>query len=94
MQTLTADEKELWGRLDSEYGTLCLEIGERIRELRIERGWTQLYVARQFNFYESHWRKIESGKTCSLQTLLKIAKMYGVSLSQLLEGVGPRGKHK
>jgi hypothetical protein len=80
--------------LDGEYETLCIEIGKRIRLLRIERGWTQMYVGRNFNFYESHWRKIEGGKTCSLQTLLKVAKMYEMSLSELLDGVDKKRKRK
>jgi transcriptional regulator with XRE-family HTH domain len=74
--------------VEGEYDLLCRRIGNRIRELRKERGWTQLYITRNFNFYESHWRKIETGRTCSLQTLHKVAKMYGVSISELLQGVG------
>jgi len=81
------------GHLD-EYEALCLEIGKRIKELRLERNWTQLYVARNFDFFESHWRKIEAGKTCSLQTLLKVAKMYDMSLSELLDGVGRKRRRK
>jgi transcriptional regulator with XRE-family HTH domain len=81
------------GHVD-EYEALCLEIGKRIKELRLERKWTQLYVARNFDFYESHWRKIEAGKTCSLQTLLKVAKMYKVSLSELLDGVDRKKRRK
>ena len=88
------NEKVLRKGPEGEYESLCVEIGRRIRELRIERNWTQLNVAHQFNFYESHWRKIENGKTCSLQSLGKVAKMYEKTLSELLNGVDRKSKRK
>jgi DNA-binding XRE family transcriptional regulator len=74
-------------------------LGVRIRRYRMERKWTQHYIVKNFDFYDSHWRKIEQGKTMSMQTLFKIAQMFNVTMSELLnnldnEKVSVRGQSR
>jgi transcriptional regulator with XRE-family HTH domain len=69
------------------YDCFLFALGERIKQHRLQRGWTQHYVVKNTDFYDSHWRRIEHGKTMSLQTLYKISKFYGVHISELLVGI-------
>lgn len=69
------------------YDCFLIALGARIKKFRVDRGWTQHYVVQHTDFYDSHWRKIERGKTMSLQTLYKIAKLYGVHISDLVDGI-------
>jgi len=86
----TADGNEMASQKTSkmnDYGRFLLALGERIKQYRVQRGWTQHYIIKNSDFYDSHWRKIEHGKTMSMQSLYKIAKMFGVHVSELLDGI-------
>jgi transcriptional regulator with XRE-family HTH domain len=72
---------------DLEYARLLVVLGKRIKEHRLELGWTQREIVKRSDFYESHWRLIEHGGTMSLRTLFKIANMFNVSMSDLLVGL-------
>jgi len=69
------------------YDCFLIALGARIKKFRVDRGWTQHYVVQHTDFYDSHWRKIERGKTMSLQTLYKIARLYEVHISDLVDGI-------
>ena len=71
-----------------DYEAFRSALCERIKKLRIERGFTQHDIVRRSDFYESHWRRIESGKTMSLQTLIKVANIFEIKVVDLLEGIG------
>ena len=59
-------------------------VGKRIRQLRIERGFTQQHMTR-FGLDYKYYQRIEYGeKNLSLRTLYKIAKAFGMSISELL----------
>lgn len=58
---------------------------EKIRILRILKGYSQEYVSFQLDISQSAYSKIESGKhSISVRRLLKIAEILGVSASELL----------
>jgi transcriptional regulator with XRE-family HTH domain len=64
------------------------KLGERVRQLREERGWSQEGFAHEGRLGRSFTGSIERGeKDVRLSTLIKIAKALGVSLSQLVKGV-------
>ncbi len=66
-----------------------LQLGERVRRLREERGWSQEGFAHEGGLGRSFAGAIERGeKDVRLSTLIKLAKALGVSLSQLLKGIG------
>jgi transcriptional regulator with XRE-family HTH domain len=66
-----------------------LQLGERVRRLREERGWSQESFAHEGGLGRSFAGAIERGeKDVRLSTLLKVARTLGVSLSQLLKGIG------
>jgi transcriptional regulator with XRE-family HTH domain len=65
-----------------------LQLGERVRRLREERGWSQESFAHEGGLGRSFAGAIERGeKDVRLSTLAKLARTLGVSLSQLLKGI-------
>lgn len=69
--------------------TLQVALGARCREMRHAAELSQLDVTRNFDISLSHLQKIERGVLDPrLTTLAKFAEAYGITLSQLLEGVG------
>ncbi|MGG5404972.1 helix-turn-helix domain-containing protein [Clostridioides difficile] len=60
-------------------------IGQRIKIARIRKKLTQDTVSEIINITPSHMSNIETGKTSvSLQTLIAIANVLGVSIDELL----------
>jgi hypothetical protein len=62
-------------------------LGNRIEQLRVERGWSRLYVSRTYELYDVTMRGIGQGAAMALKTLYRIACMYEMTVAQLLEGV-------
>jgi len=57
-------------------------VGKQVKELREQRGWTQMQLARLTGLPQSHISRIESGVHCSTyKTIAKLAKSLGVSMS-------------
>jgi putative transcriptional regulator len=62
------------------------KIGQRIVELREQRGWSQSDLARACNKDRQAIEKLESGKVNpTLYTLLEIANALEISLSKLVD---------
>lgn len=63
-----------------------VRLGNRVREMRLERGWTQVEMAEMFGLDRSYVSEIETGKKDpSLRVLKTIADGFKMSLSQFLE---------
>ena len=61
-------------------------VGERIRQLRAERGISQQDLAALCDFEKSNMSRIESGKTnLTLKNMYKICRALGVRLSDLVD---------
>ncbi len=61
------------------------KIGQRIVELRSQKGWSQSDLARACNKDRQAMEKLENGKVNpTLYSLLEISKALGVSLSKLV----------
>ncbi|MGH8311593.1 MAG: helix-turn-helix domain-containing protein, partial [Steroidobacteraceae bacterium] len=59
---------------------LGIALGRRCRELRRQRGLSQLDIVRRFEFSLSHYQKIERGVLDPrLSTLKKLAECYDVT---------------
>lgn len=58
---------------------------ERIRELRKERGETQVQVAAAIGLVEQHYQKYERGASLpNLENAWKLADHFGVSIDYLV----------
>jgi len=65
------------------------QLGERVRRLREQRGWSQEGFAHEGGLGRSFAGAIERGeKDVRLSTLTKLARALGVTVSQLLKGIG------
>ncbi len=62
--------------------------GERIRQLRIQSGYTQNELAEKLNIDQSFLSRIESGrKGCSVDLFVQFSELFHVSLDVLILGV-------
>jgi transcriptional regulator with XRE-family HTH domain len=61
------------------------DVGQRIREVRYKKAWTQQQLANKCNFQKASLSRIEAGKTNpTLLTLRKICMALKTDFSQLL----------
>ena len=64
-----------------------VEFGQRIKEQRNRMGLTQEELALRLNISHVHMNRMEKGKEgCSIDLLLEIAELFGVSTDYLLMG--------
>ena len=68
--------------------SLEARFGKRCRKLRHQAGLSQLDMARDHGFSLSHYQKIERGTLDPrLSTLIRLAKCFGVSVSELVNSL-------
>lgn len=72
---------------DDEVRDFARALGIRIRLLRKEKKINMREIALH-GFYDSQWRKYESGGAVNFSTLMKIALTLKVNLRELLDGLG------
>jgi len=64
------------------------ELGERLRQRRLARKWTQAELARRCDLHRTFIGSVERGeRNVSILNLRLIARVLRVSLADLLEGV-------
>ena len=64
------------------------KFGARVRSLRAERGWSQERLALESGLGRGFMGSIERGeKAPGMPTLCKLAHVFEMSLSRLLEGI-------
>ena len=64
------------------------KLGHRLRGLRIQRGISQEQFAKLIEMDRSYYASIEEGRrNVTLRNLAKIAGGFGITLSELFEGV-------
>lgn len=65
-----------------------MSIGERLRELRKAKGWSQLDASMEFDMDVSGVARIEKGlRKPMYRTLIRACEIYGLSLEELFKGV-------
>lgn len=75
------------GNLTNDDKKFLIKLGARVRSLRTKKGWTLEEVEEHGWGNWTHLQKIESGKNITIVTLRKVASLYKISLSDLLDGV-------
>ena len=59
-------------------------LGDNIRTLRIEKGWTQVYLADRLQITAPFLAQIESGKRgTSLELVESVADLFGIPIASL-----------
>lgn len=67
---------------------LLKKFGERVKDLRKKRGLSQEKFALQINMDRTYLASVEAGnRNISLRNISKIAKGFGIPISELFEGV-------
>ena len=61
-------------------------LGQRVKELRGSRGYTQEDMI-GFGFSARHWQQIEAGRPITVTTLLRICDTFGVRAAHLVDGL-------
>ncbi len=70
---------------------ICVAVGQRIRQLRQAKGWSQQILADHAQIERSHLARLEEGKReAGLRMLAKLAVALEVEPSDLLSGLRPR----
>ena len=70
---------------DSKDIKLLKKLGARLRDIRLEKGWT-LEDAEEHGWPNwRHLQKIETGKNLTVVTLRKVADLYKIKISQIFE---------
>jgi transcriptional regulator with XRE-family HTH domain len=68
--------------------TLQGRFGEKVRKLRVARGWTQEEMAERFGIDRAYLSHVERGtKNICLPTMDILAKGFDISLARLLSGI-------
>ncbi len=69
-------------------------LGEILKRLRISSGFTQNRVADYLHIDRSTYTKYEHGREPELDSLIALAKLYGLTVDELISGiyVEPSGK--
>jgi transcriptional regulator with XRE-family HTH domain len=67
---------------------VCIALGDRIRQLRKDRGWRQIDFAEEAGIHENYVSDLEQGrKEVGLRTLQAIAKAFNMKLDELLKNI-------
>jgi XRE family aerobic/anaerobic benzoate catabolism transcriptional regulator len=67
---------------------ICTALGERIRQLRVKRGWRQIDLAEQAGVHENYISDLELGhKEVCLRTLQTLAAALDLKTAELLRGI-------
>lgn len=67
---------------------ICVALGERIRQLRKERGWRQIDLAVEAGIHENYVSDLEKGqKEICLRTLQTIARAFDLTVADLLKNI-------
>lgn len=70
-------------------------IGERIRNLRKERGWSQEELAHRANFNRSYIGAIERGEiSITVDSLDKVACAFEITIEDLFRSLQPSSENK
>jgi transcriptional regulator with XRE-family HTH domain len=65
---------------------ICTRFGERVRQLRTERGWRQIDLAEQAGISENYVSELEQGrKEVCLRTIEALAKALGIPVESMLK---------
>lgn len=62
-------------------------LGLRLREIRIEKGWTLEQAEEKGYTSWRHLQKIEAGKNFNMITLYRLSQLYKMGLGEIFEGL-------
>lgn len=70
------------------YDSFLAELGKKLRQMRVDRGWTLRHMIVTHGFHLAHWQGFEKGKGMSIPSLLRVCEVFDVSVEELIAGLG------
>ena len=70
------------------YDKFLAELGPKLRQMRVERGWTYRQMIVDHGFHLAHWQSFEKGKGISVPSLFRICEVFNIPLEELIAGMG------
>lgn len=68
--------------------TMRKKFGKRIRELRLEKGWSQEQFADEVGVHRTYIGAVERGEqNIALDNIERVAKRLGISIEELFQGL-------
>jgi len=67
---------------DKEFDRFFKRLGQKIRQLRTQKGMTQEDML-SYGFSTRHYQRIEAGLPINIKTALRLCKAFGLDLSKL-----------
>lgn len=75
-------------RIKYSYDFFLRDVGSKLRQMRIDNGWTLRDMIVLHGFHLAHWQGFEKGRGMSLQSLLRICTVLDLRLEDLIAGIG------
>jgi transcriptional regulator with XRE-family HTH domain len=75
-----------------ETDKVCRDLGQRVIELRKERGWTQEELADKMQIDARDLRRVEGGDNVTVYMLVRLARALGTEIGELF--VPPKTRHR
>ena len=72
---------------DDDYKDFLKALGARIKEMRKKKGWSLRDMVKLHDYHDSQWRKFEGGGSMNVQSLIRIAEVFEMPLSRLVDGL-------
>ncbi len=70
------------------YDKFLIELGRKLRQMRIDRGFTLRAMIVKHGFHLAQWQGFEKGKGISVPSLLRMCEVFDLRLEDLIAGVG------
>jgi transcriptional regulator with XRE-family HTH domain len=75
-------------KLDQQIEIKTAQIAEKIKSLRIEKGFTSHEsFAYEYEFNRSYYWRVEKGQNITLKTLLRVLAIHELSLEEFFKGL-------
>lgn len=78
--------------VDHDYDEFLQLLAQRVKTLRLERKLSLRDMVVVHGYHDSNYRRIEREGVGGIQSLMRLCKAFGVSLSELLDGLGDYNK--
>ena len=80
--------QELRKSLTYSYEKFLDELGRKLRQMRVDRGWTLRDMILEHGFHLAHWQGFEKGRGISIPSLLRVCELFDLPLETLIAGLG------
>lgn len=72
--------------MDAKEREFLEKLGNRIRDLRLEKGWTQMDLGAKSGYDATQIRRVEKGQTNpTVRTLIRIAESLDITVLELFD---------